>query len=216
MNLYPYQNKSLEDLPGEEWRPVKDFEDSYQVSNAGRFKSLDRYVRHKSGKPVLVPSKILSQSTYKYYNKFTKDHTYALRVAVSYKGKRTDLQVRRVVYQAFVGALDPKQCVINIDHDGFNNRVENLKMVPASVKQKRVTDNNRVISYLSYADRSTFRKIGGNRRKIGRYNRQGKLVKSYESITEASRSTGFKFDNIIDVAKGRKSHHKGIVWKYLD
>ncbi|GAA0890421.1 NUMOD4 domain-containing protein [Fulvivirga kasyanovii] len=213
--LYPYQIKSLEDLPEEEWRPLKGFEDYYAISNLGRIKSLDRYVKHKSGKPLLVPSKVLSQTVYKYFNKFTKDHTYALRAALSKENKRYDVQVRRIVYQAFVGELDPKQCVINIDNDGFNNRVENLTMVPMSVKQKRVTDNNRTLSYLSYADRSTFKKIGGNRRKVGRYNRKGDLVKAYESIAEAARRSGFQYDHILDVAKGRKPHYKGVVWKYI-
>lgn len=216
MNQYPYEIKTLDDLPGEEWKPLKGFESSYMVSNLGRVKSLDRYVKHRSGKPVLVPSKVLSQTVYKYYNKFTDDYTHALRTAISNEGKRHDLQVRRVVYQAFHGELDPKQCVINIDNDGFNNRVENLQMVPVSVKQKRVTDNNRIVSFLSYADRSKFKKLGGNRRKVGRYDSKGNLVKTYESLTEASRSTGFKFDHIIDVAKGRKPHHKGVVWKYID
>ena len=41
--LMPYQNLSLEDLPGEEWKAIAGYEGSYQVSNMGRVKSLKRW-----------------------------------------------------------------------------------------------------------------------------------------------------------------------------
>lgn len=37
------QDKNIQDLPGEIWKPVTDFEDIYEVSNFGRVRSLERY-----------------------------------------------------------------------------------------------------------------------------------------------------------------------------
>lgn len=37
-----YENLSVESLPNEEWRDIVGYEESYQVSNLGRVKSLAR------------------------------------------------------------------------------------------------------------------------------------------------------------------------------
>ena len=44
---YPYQNLSLKDMKGEEWKNIPGFEDEYQLSNYGRLKSQDRWVNYK-------------------------------------------------------------------------------------------------------------------------------------------------------------------------
>jgi len=43
--IYPvYLNKSSADLPGENWKDVPGFEGSYQASDLGRVRSLDRTI----------------------------------------------------------------------------------------------------------------------------------------------------------------------------
>ena len=37
-----YKNLSLEGLPGEEWKPIKNYEGLYEVSSFGRVKSLSK------------------------------------------------------------------------------------------------------------------------------------------------------------------------------
>jgi hypothetical protein len=43
---YPYQDVSTPLLNGEIWKDIPEFEGSFQVSNLGRVKSLDRTVSH--------------------------------------------------------------------------------------------------------------------------------------------------------------------------
>lgn len=89
--MYPYQNKSPEDIPGENWRGVPGLEDYYCVSNLGRVKSLDRRVNHKSGKMILSKGRILSQTRRLDKNDLTGQPTVALRVGLFVDNKRYDL-----------------------------------------------------------------------------------------------------------------------------
>jgi hypothetical protein len=69
MNIYPYQNRSLEDMDGEIWKPVKGYEEYYLVSNLGRVKKLEMlkvYMHYGKtieillyGKPHVMQSRIL-------------------------------------------------------------------------------------------------------------------------------------------------------------
>lgn len=214
---YPYENKNLEDLPGELWIDVPGFDGLYQVSSLGRVKSIPRWVNHKSGKQILTKEKILSQSKYRHFNSHTNDETIALRASLSKENKSYYFQVRRLVYEAFTGELDPEMVVVHIDGDGLNNRVENLQMITKSTKQKRIIQNDRMIPTLAYLDRSKFKKTYGGysrQKKIGQYTLEGKLIKKYPSIAEACRKTGCEEKGIIKVAKGVWKHHHGFIWKY--
>lgn len=48
-------------IPVEIWRPVKDYEGLYEVSNLGRIKSLDRTCRHPLGGTRIVKQRIMKQ-----------------------------------------------------------------------------------------------------------------------------------------------------------
>lgn len=43
----------------EEWRPIKDYEGLYEVSNMGRVRSLDREIITSNGKKIHLKGKIL-------------------------------------------------------------------------------------------------------------------------------------------------------------
>ncbi len=217
MAQYPYENKLLPDIAGEEWKPVVGLEDYYHVSNMGRVKSLDRMIKHKSGKMILTSERIISQTQRLDKNDLTGEPTVAMRVGLFVEGKRYDLTVRRMVYAAFVGPLDPEMVIINLDGNGYNNQVENLKMVTKKEKSRRIFERNRIIPSLRYLDRSTFRKpYGGYSRQkpISKYDRLGNKLASYPSIAEAARQNETGEKEIILVAKGRRRHHRGFVWKY--
>ena len=94
----------------EEWKPVKNFEGLYEVSNLGRIKSL-----YKNGKEkILKPMK----------------HRDGYLVVNLYKnGKRKGCKVHRLVAQAFILNIDNKPEVDHINTIRDDNRVENLKWV---------------------------------------------------------------------------------------
>lgn len=91
----------FQDLDGEEWRPIKDFED-YEVSNYGR-------VRHGE-----------------YLKKPTPSNDY-LHLGLTKDGKTYTKLVHRLVAEAFIPNPDDKPQVNHIDEDKSNNHVSNLE-----------------------------------------------------------------------------------------
>ena len=53
----------------------------------------------------------------------------------------------------------------------------------------------------------------GNPKKVGQYDLQGNLVKTYKSLGECKRAG---FTNAQGVIEGRRNHCKGFVFKYID
>ena len=214
---YPFLLFQKTNLPAERWKDIPGFEHYYQVSNKGRVRSLDRYVNHKSGRPVLIKGQILKQTIYKYRNKTVHDHIVALRVALSIDNKRYDFQVRRLVYEAFKGAIKPGFNVVNKNGDGYSNMPLNLDMISTTEKQKRSINKGRQIPSLKYLDRSKFKKSYGGysrQKEITQTSMDGKFSKTYLSIRSAAKETGVDQKAIINCAKGRRSQHKGFKWEY--
>lgn len=105
------------DLTGEEWRPVVGYEDSYEVSNKGRVRSIDRFAEFKDGrKPRFYKSQILKQ-------KFTS-HYY--RVGLSKAGKTDVWTIHHLVCEAFHGPRPVGNVVRHLNGDYKDNRADNL------------------------------------------------------------------------------------------
>ncbi|SDQ01644.1 NUMOD4 motif-containing protein [Mucilaginibacter sp. OK268] len=152
-----YLNKSPFNLLNEVWKDIPDFERSYRASKLGRIKSLDRTIPHPRLKQQFVKGIVLSQSVSKNKNVKTGEPMIDLRVSLSIEGKQHYFNTRRIIYYTFIKRLDYNKdglYVINIDGDGYNNSVTNLKLITKSVKQKRAVSRDRVIPYLNTADRS--------------------------------------------------------------
>ena len=103
------------------WKDIPGHEGRYQVSNLGRVRSLDRYVkgRSRNGSEFkrLSPGKILSPAPY------CKTGHLSLPL-----GRRTNGQpVHRLVLLAFVGPCPEGMEVRHLNGDPTDNRLSNLK-----------------------------------------------------------------------------------------
>ena len=108
----------------ERWRPVLGFEDSYQVSDLGRVRSITRQVAGRPGRdgsPSVrtLQGKILSP-------RIRPDGTRAINLWAGNSYRQ--LSVKRIVLEAWTGkeqplGYEPK----NIDDDPANNALSNLK-----------------------------------------------------------------------------------------
>lgn len=104
--LYPF---GLEDLPGEIWKWITNYEELYQISNFGRVKSFNGlWVEAKILKPVLHKNGYLYCSLRK-------------------NGKLKIYSIHRLVAKAFI--TNPKNLpeINHIDGNKLNNHFENLE-----------------------------------------------------------------------------------------
>jgi len=114
-----WQNTQLEDLPGETWKPVLNYEDSYQVSNMGRIKAIPRKTRTWEIKYTKILKLKIINGGY-VQTKFSKN------------GKIYSPIVSKVVAEAFCKKPSYK-CVANhincVRHD---NKASNLEWISQS------------------------------------------------------------------------------------
>ena len=102
----------------EEWRPVVGYEGLYEVSNLGRVRSVDGYVKSKGESYRLHKGKVLSPA---------KDTIGYLFVILHCNGKCKTIRIHRLVAQAFLLNPDNLTEVNHKDEDKTNNSVDNLE-----------------------------------------------------------------------------------------
>ncbi len=103
----------------ERWLPVPGWEGLYEVSDLGRVRSLDRYVRtHHNGRR-LVPGRILKPQPASKYGH--------LKVGFTREGSKVRwFQIHQLVMRAFVGPCPEGMEVRHLDSVPWNNVLTNL------------------------------------------------------------------------------------------
>ena len=106
----------------EEWRPVVGYEGLYEVSNTGRVRSVDRYIKNGHSSYRLHKGKVIS---------LLKGEYGYIQVNLYYNGKNYKKYVHRLVAQAFIPNPDNLPQINHKDEDKTNNRVDNLEWCTA-------------------------------------------------------------------------------------
>ena len=184
-------------MQNECWKPIKDYEGIYEVSNYGRVKSLERVIYNSGTKNGLytIHEKIIKQRINK------KRHGYC-ELSLHKNGKEKRFKVHRLVAEAFIPNPNNLPEVNHIDGNKENNTLSNLEWVTSSENQKH-------------------RHLIGNKktsnRHIGMFNKKGEMVKDFNSILEAvayfNKTSRVNIDNAL---QGKQYTAYGYVWKYLD
>ena len=117
------------------WRPIEGYEGLYEVSNTGRVKSLNRYVKGKGESYSLQKGRVLSPG---------KDKNGYLFVILTCNGKRKMFLVHRLIAQTFILNPDNLPQVNHKDEDKSNNRVENLEWCTAKYNNNYGTRKDKV------------------------------------------------------------------------
>lgn len=102
----------------EEWRDIPGYEGCYQVSSAGRVRSLERVVQSRPGVFRKVPGRVM-------HSQVGKDGYK--RFALARNGKYKYFSCHGIVALAFLGPRPPGMNVCHNDGDGSNNAVSNLR-----------------------------------------------------------------------------------------
>ena len=129
--IKPHKNFYLEDLPDEKWVDAFEYDGIYEVSSLGRVKSLQREASTRWGTLRIVEEKILKQSIKKAKN----GRIDGLVVSLD-KAKNS----AKFIFQSFFPELEflKNECVMHINKDCLNNRIDNLKKVTR--KKSKQTD----------------------------------------------------------------------------
>ena len=116
----------------EVWKPIKDYEGLYEISNLGRVKSLN-YKR--TGKEKILKNTVCNDGY--------------LKVGLTKNGKDKVFRIHRLVAEAFIPNPENKPYVDHINTIREDNRVENLRWATAkennnnSLTKKKMSENHR-------------------------------------------------------------------------
>ena len=184
------------------WKPIKDFEGLYEVSNSGQVRSF--YNREAK---ILKP-----RITKKGYS----------QVGLHKNGKRHTKLVHRLVASTFIPNPQNKSQVNHIDGDKTNNKVENLEWCTAKENSQHAWNTG-----LSRMTKEQKKKI--SRSLKGEKHPQARKVtcittgEIFNCMTEPSEKYNLIKSHISSCCKGkRKSAGKHpvtgekLVWKYIE
>ena len=204
------------------WRKSEYFDDFYEISNYGRFRTIDHYVEfiQKDGK----------HSTYLKKGHILKPQSppkaKGYVTANGYKnGKLKPKKIHKVIAKAFpeiCGEWFEGAVVDHIDGNKKNNIASNLKVCT-------IQENNANPITLN-KQKEIVRKIG--KEKIGDKNpmfgKKGKNhhsskpiycitnSKEYENAEIAGKELGLDSNSIRRVCRGERTHYKGFKFKYIN
>jgi len=206
-SLWPYQNRSLKNLPGEQWKDIPGFEGLYEISSLGRIKSLRRWRGAGFDRGYYTKESIRKQNARRRKNQLLKEYTYTIANSLTKDGKSISRYTSRYVYSAFVAPfdLDDKTRMISYrDCNGRNLHYRNLFLTTKSDIQKR--------SYRLKRSQPEFVKHSLPVRQL---TMEGRIVAHYASLKEAEEKTGIIFSAIAACIDGRIYQSHGFRWDSL-
>lgn len=175
----------------ENWRDIIDYENLYQGSNFGRVRSVDRWVKSKSGSVRLCKGRILKPST---------DKNGYLKVDLWKNNKQKIHLVHRLVAEAFLPNPDNLQEVNHKDENKQNNNVENLEWCDRTYNVNYGTAIEKMIKKKS--------------KPVLQYTLDSQFVREWKSAKQAEREGGFNSICICMCCKGKIKKHKDFIWRY--
>lgn len=174
----------------EVWKPIKGFEDKYEVSNFGR-------VRNKTTNHI-----------YKMTNQYGDYFSIILYDGV----KKKTTRVHRLVAEAFIPNPNNYSCVNHKDMNKQNNCVENLEWCTQSYNSNHAIQNgaNTMSGFNRYNKNKAHKKYGF----IYQFDKNNNFIAKYYSPLEASKMTGVCHRNILQVINHEEGRTQagGYIW----
>lgn len=180
----------------EEWRPVVGYEGSYEVSNYGEVRGVDRWVPSIHGerfKKGVIKNKKTDKDGY-------------FRVYLSKSSKKKQFMVHRLVAEAFIKNPDNRPVVNHIDGNKQNNAITNLEWCTRSENDL-------------HAFRLGLRipTCGGTSKAVYKLDiKTMSIIGKYSSLTEAGRQNGLTTQSISYVVNGKHRQAGGFKWALVD
>ena len=176
------------------WKPVVGYEGIYEVSSLGRVKSCERTIVRSNGREINFSDKIMKPSI---------NHKGYEIIDLRNKGNRQGGLVHRLVGKAFIENPYNKKQINHKNGIKTDNRVENLEWV---------TNQENIRHAYKSGIRNNDLLAKSNRKKVDQLTLEGHLIKTFDSIEDAIKSTDV--NNILAVCRGVRNKAGGFKWRY--
>lgn len=191
------------------WKAIEGFEGLYEISNQGVVRSSGREIVYADGRVYKYKQQV---------RKLTLNKGY-LYVTLRKNGQTYSRKVHRLVAQAFIPNPLKKTCIDHVNTNKLDNRADNLRWVTHSENMMnditRRNMSNRLKEWL--ADKIVkVKKEKGYIKKVFQFNKDGELIKEFDSMAEASKITGICLSSISQNCNGSTSysHAGGYLWSF--
>lgn len=168
------------------WRPIKGYENRYEVSNLGNVRSLNW--RNKGEVKSVTP----------------KQHNRGYLHVLLYRGKECkSYLVHRLVAEAFIPCSGSQMTVNHIDENPTNNRVDNLEWCSL--------DENIHLYQINHPE-----KVGRpeNTTPVRQFTKDGVFLKLWDSVAEIHRQLNYSAWSISQCCNGKRKSAHGYMWCY--
>lgn len=127
--------------------------------------------------------------------------------ALCKNGKRTMVQSHRLVAKTFIPNPNNLPQVNHKDEDKTNNNVANLEWCTAEYNSNYGSRCDRLKKSHSLSGAKATMKV------VIQINKNGDVINEFESITDASKNTNIKIQNISACCKGKRKTAGKYIWK---
>ena len=178
----------------EVWKDVIGYEDCYQISNTGKIRSKDRFVRVCGGGKRFISGKLI---------KPIKCRNGYLEASLSKDGNRKVFLLHRLVAMHFIENPNKLPEVNHKDENIENCEAENLEWCTSKYNANYGTRNERMM-------------IGRELKPVLQYEKDGSFIKKWDSMMEACRECDADISSMIRVCKGKQKTCVGFRWEYAE
>lgn len=186
------------------WKKIPNT-DFYYANMSGQIKSVDHrqyYISHGRETSYIRKGKVLKQVI---------DSNGYYCVAITFKNKKQKvIQVHRLIAKTFIPNPENKPQVNHIDGNKLNNKVSNLEW--CSVRDNLLHAYKTGLNKGSHHMAGKFNEKHPNSKPIYMCDKDGKILKEFPSLSEATRQTGFLTTHISACARGKRKTCGGYRW----
>ena len=175
------------------WKPIKNYENLYEISNTGKIKSL--LYKHRKTPKIMKPT--INSSGY-------------FKVELYKNGKSKIFYIHRLVAESFIKNQNNYPCINHIDCDKTNNNVSNLEWVTYEQNTKHALKNG---LFTPAPLKGKYGKENPNSKPLLQYDKGGNFIKLWHCRADVARFYNCHESSVNNCVSGRKKTCKGYIWK---
>jgi hypothetical protein len=190
----------------EVWKPIKDYEEFYEVSNYGRIRSKDRIKKVPFGRSGIQKGKVI---------KLQLNSRGYVRVVLSNQFGKKAFLVHRLVAAAFIENPDGLPVINHKDFNPLNNNADNLEWTTPLGNTRYSLDRGRfkrTPEWISKLKSSLDAKMG--KPVIGTNINTGEII--FFNALNDCKKMGFQPSCVSNCCNGIRHHHLGFTWRFAN